>query len=98
MRVQARGPGDNPRHALRGGRVLVVEDEALVAMLVEDELCAAGAEVLTAATLVDALRLVAAAARDGQLDAAILDMNLGGEAVLPADRQPPAKLTVPLRR
>ena len=73
---------------LTGKRVLVVEDEALVAMLVEDELRDAGAEVLGPAPTVDhALRLIEAAAADGGISAAVLDINLGGRHVAPvADR------------
>jgi DNA-binding response OmpR family regulator len=43
----------------------------------------AGAKVLVAATVAEALRLVDQAAHDGGLSAAVLDINLGGEAVLP---------------
>ena len=68
---------------LRGRRVLVVEDEALVAMMIEDELLAAGAEVSVAATLAEALRLAEAAAQEDGLDAAVLDTGLGSETVLP---------------
>ena len=73
---------------LTGKRVLVVEDEALVAMLVADELRGAGAEVVGPAPSVDdALRLVEAAAADGGIGAAVLDINLGGQHVAPlADR------------
>ena len=73
---------------LTGKRVLVVEDEALVAMLVEDELRGAGAEVIGPAPSVDdALRLVEAVAADGGISAAVLDINLGGRHVAPvADR------------
>ena len=73
---------------LTGKRVLVVEDEALVAMLVEDELRGAGAEVIGPAPSVDdALRLVEAIAADGGISAAVLDINLGGRHVAPvADR------------
>jgi CheY-like chemotaxis protein len=69
-------------------RLLVVEDEALVAMLVEDELTEAGATVLgTAASVEDALYRIEAACADGGLDACLLDMNLGGHSALPvADR------------
>ncbi|MDT7933867.1 MAG: response regulator [Sphingomonadaceae bacterium] len=57
-------------------RVLVVEDEALVAMLVEDAVREAGCTVaLTASNIQDA---VAAAATDG-FDVALLDMNLNGQ-------------------
>ena len=75
--------------ALTGKRVLVVEDEALVAMLVADELRGAGAEVVgPAPSVADALRLVeAAAAADGGISAAVLDINLDGRHVRPvADR------------
>ncbi len=80
--------GDGPRPPLLGRRVLVVEDEAILAMMVEDELLGAGARVIgPAATLDDALRLVEAAAGDGGLDAAVLDLNLQGETAVPvADR------------
>ena len=73
---------------LTGKRVLVVEDEALVSMLVEDELRDAGAEVMGPVPSVSgALRLIEAAAADGGLSAAVLDINLDGQRVEPvADR------------
>jgi DNA-binding response OmpR family regulator len=73
------------RRAMLGGkRVLVAEDEAIVAMLVEDELLEAGAEVVgPAGSVSDALRLIEAAARDGGLSAAVLEINLEGEAAKP---------------
>jgi DNA-binding response OmpR family regulator len=76
------------RHMLQGKRVLVVEDEALVLMLMEDELIDAGAEVVGPAYCVqEALGLIEGAANDGGLSAAVLDINLDGEMVLPvADR------------
>jgi CheY-like chemotaxis protein len=67
---------------LQGLRVLVVEDEALVSMLLEDMLADHGCEVAaTASRISQALDLVA----DGGLtfDAAILDVNLGGEPIFP---------------
>ena len=65
---------------LSGRRVLVVEDEALVAMLVEDALLDAGAEVVgPVATVAEALLLL-----KGQLpEAAVLDLNLAGETSTP---------------
>ena len=65
---------------LSGRRVLVVEDEALVAMLVEDALLDAGAEVVgPVATVADALELL-----KRQLpEAAVLDLNLAGETSTP---------------
>ena len=72
--------GRPPR--LKGKRVLVVEDEALVSMLMEDELRGAGATVLGPAACVDdAVRLVEAAAADGGISAAVLDINLEGRHV-----------------
>jgi len=77
-----------PRPKLKDRRVLVVEDEPLASMLVEDELRDAGATVLGPAPSVgDALLLVEAAAADGGINAAVLDINLQGQAVMPvADR------------
>ena len=66
---------------LTGTRVLVVEDEPAVSMLVEDELRDAGATVLGPVMCVeDAIRLVEAAA-DGGISAAVLDINLDGKHV-----------------
>lgn len=65
---------------LAGRRILVVEDEPLVAMLQEDMLTDAGCEVLgPAATVAEALALIA----EGRVDGAILDVNLGFEPVYP---------------
>jgi CheY-like chemotaxis protein len=75
-------------HGLGRRRILVVEDEALIAMMFADDLSDAGAEVVgPVATVEDALRLVDSLTADGRLDAAVLDVNLGGESVEPvADR------------
>jgi DNA-binding response OmpR family regulator len=69
---------------LAGLRVLVVEDEAMVAMLIEDALIDLGCEVIgPVAGVAAALDLLEAEA----VDAAVLDVNLGGEKVFPvADR------------
>ena len=70
------GPGP-----IDGYRVLVVEDEAIVAMLIEAYLNDFGCVVAGAAgTVQDALQLIK---RDRAIDAAILDMNLGGDRVDP---------------
>ncbi len=58
---------------LNGRRVLLVEDESLVAMLAEDMLMDLGCEVVLAMRLDKALAL----ARTGTFDAAVLDVNLG---------------------
>lgn len=67
---------------LQGLRMLVVEDEAMVAMLVEDLLGDLGCVVVNiAASVEQGLRAVAAI--NAPIDAAILDVNLGGEKVFP---------------
>lgn len=68
-----------PSHIL-GRRVLVVEDEAVVARDMEQTLSAAGVRVLgPAASVVSALALIGAE----RPDAAILDLELRGELVTP---------------
>ena len=67
---------------LAGLRVLVVEDETLVAMLLEDMLGDMGCEVAaTASRIAQAVEL----ARDPGLafDVAILDVNVAGESITP---------------
>jgi DNA-binding response OmpR family regulator len=65
-------------------RILVVEDEAIIAMLVEDELAEAGAVVVgPAGTVDDALRLIEAAARDGGLSGAVIETDVEGVPVAP---------------
>ena len=60
---------------LTGRRVLVVEDEMLVLMMIEDMLAELGCESVTAAAAVDqALALI----ETQVFDAAMLDMNLNG--------------------
>lgn len=61
---------------LEGVRVLLIEDEAIIAMMAEDMLADLGCEVVALETnLAPAL---ARAERDG-FDVALLDMNLNGE-------------------
>jgi CheY-like chemotaxis protein len=61
-------------------RVLVVEDEMLVAMLIEDMLTDLGYEVVgPAARLSEGLELASGC----QIDAAVLDINLAGELSFP---------------
>ena len=61
---------------LSGRRVLVVEDEMLVLIMIEDMLADLGCKSVTSAATVDkALALI-----DAQVfDAALLDMNLNGD-------------------
>ncbi|MFH5926627.1 response regulator [Roseomonas xinghualingensis] len=66
--------------SLAGRRVLVVEDETLVAMLVEDTLADAGVIVLgPVATVAESLALL----EKERPDLAVLDMNLAGETSEP---------------
>src|SRR4051812_46704460 len=70
--------------ALQGRRVLVVEDEALVAMMMEDGLLDAGAEIVGPGCSVSkALAMIERTATDGGLSVAVLDINLEGAAVFP---------------
>ena len=66
--------------ALDGIRVLVVEDEFLVATLIEDMLesagCVVSGPIPRVAEALDAVD-------DGTYDAAILDINLGGDRIDP---------------
>jgi CheY-like chemotaxis protein len=65
---------------LKGLRVVVVEDETLLAMLIEDMLEELGCEVLwTAHRVGKALDLVA----QSEPDAAVLDVNIAGDEVYP---------------
>jgi len=65
---------------LKGKRILVVEDEALIAVMVEDMLMDMGSDVVgPAATIEAALAL----ARAEAIDAAILDVNVRGERIDP---------------
>jgi two-component sensor histidine kinase/CheY-like chemotaxis protein len=64
--------------ALNGGSVMLVEDEAIVAMAVNDSLVDLGFSVIGPFSRVsDACR----ALQNNQVDAAILDVNLNGEMV-----------------
>lgn len=69
----------------KAGRVLVVEDETLIAMELCSHLASLGWEVVgPAATVDEATRLFSEAPR---LDAAVLDINLGGSLVYPFAEQ-----------
>jgi DNA-binding response OmpR family regulator len=65
---------------LEGIRVLVVEDEFLVATLIEDMLMAAGCVV---AGPIPRISEALDAVDRGTFDAAVLDVNLGGDRVYP---------------
>jgi two-component SAPR family response regulator len=65
---------------LRGLRILVVEDEFLVAMELETMLQDLGGEVIGP---LGRLEEAAAIAREETLDVAVLDVNIGGQLVTP---------------
>ena len=61
-------------------RVLVVEDEYLIRMLLEDMLADLGYDVVAAVgTIAEASEFAA----NGEIDAAILDVNLDGQEIYP---------------
>lgn len=71
-------PSGAPAGNIAGKRILVVEDEAFIAMEIESELSQAGMEVVGPAASVDAaLRLV----ESEPFEAALLDANLAGRSV-----------------
>jgi len=65
---------------LSGIRVLVVEDEGVVALMIEDMLQDLGCEIAaSAARLADACEIAASA----EIDLAVLDVNVNGQPVFP---------------
>jgi CheY-like chemotaxis protein len=72
---------EDPPALAAGRRILLVEDEGMIAMLVKDMLEDLGHELVKVANrLEDAV----AAARTEIMDLAILDLNLGGVLTYPA--------------
>jgi CheY-like chemotaxis protein len=65
---------------LTGKRVLIVEDELLVALLIEDLLIELGCQTLGPC---GSVALALDAARSERFDLAVLDVNLAGEMVYP---------------
>lgn len=61
-------------------KILLVEDEALIAMMLEDIIVELGYDMACHA---DSVPAAAEALDTGRFDAAILDVNLGGERVWP---------------
>lgn len=72
--------GEQSDRLASGLRILLVEDEMLIAMMLEDMLTELGHEVVgPVARVSKAIEM----ARHGALDAAILDVNINGEEVYP---------------
>jgi CheY-like chemotaxis protein len=69
-----------PMTLTKARNVLVVDDEALIAMLIEDMLSDLGCQVVGPAY---ALNEALALAREAEIDCAILDLNLDGATTLP---------------
>lgn len=67
--------------SLRGLRVLVAEDEALILMEIEGMLEDIGCQIVGPVASVDAAM---AAIRQNDLDGALLDLSLHGERITPA--------------
>jgi PAS domain S-box-containing protein len=75
-----RGDKDAELTLITGNRVMIVEDEALVAMVVSDSLAMLGCSVVGPfSRCADAMVAIEA----GDVDAAILDVNLNGEMIYP---------------
>jgi CheY-like chemotaxis protein len=71
---------DEAMSELNGARVLIVEDDAIIAMMVEDMLVEFGCEIVgTAARLEAAVEK----ARSLSIDLAMLDVNLDGRDTFP---------------
>jgi DNA-binding response OmpR family regulator len=66
---------------LKGIRVLLVEDDAMICLLLEDMLLEFGCEVIGPAC--DITRATDLARRHAGIDVAILDVNLAGKVVFP---------------
>jgi DNA-binding response OmpR family regulator len=70
-----------PEQSLKGSRILIVEDEYLLADDLSHALSDAGAEVLgPIASVEDATAFIAG---EPSIDAAVLDVNLRGDMVFP---------------
>jgi DNA-binding NarL/FixJ family response regulator len=70
-----------PEPTLLGRRVLIVEDEYLLADDLRDALLEEGADVLGPVASIDEATILVA--RELRIDAAVLDINLRGDMVFP---------------
>jgi len=64
----------------QGTRVLIVEDDAIIAMMVEDMLIDVGCEIVATAARLD---VAIEKARTLSFDIAVLDVNLDGQETFP---------------
>lgn len=72
--------GKEAMEVLEGARILVVEDEMMAASMLEMVLADCGCVVVGPVPTVE---MGLALAKNGALDAAILDVNVGGDPVFP---------------
>ncbi len=63
-----------------GVKVLIVEDEGIVAIMIEDMLQALGCEIVSSVAGVGEAREIAA---NAELDLAVLDINVDGQPIFP---------------
>ena len=83
MHDVSRPPRQTGISSLHGRRVMVVEDELLVAMLIEEALVDEGCLVIGPFNTVGT---ALAAARGADVELAVLDVNLQGERIYPVAR------------
>lgn len=69
-----------PPAGLKGKKILVVEDETLISMLFEDILAELDCTIVGPALN---LRQAMVLAQNAEIDAAVLDVNLGGDPIFP---------------
>lgn len=84
LRQPSGRPDGKPQHSGVQGRVLVVEDEAMMALELKKALVGAGYEVVG---LAGSVSQALAQLEQTDCDAVILDVNLGGETAEPIARQ-----------
>jgi PAS domain S-box-containing protein len=80
QRPDTENPGAEPGFAIAGNRVMIVEDEALVAMVVSEHLSDMGYSIVGPFSRLGQATM---ALKSTAIDAAVLDINLGGELVYP---------------
>jgi CheY-like chemotaxis protein len=87
--VSADAPHAAETPMIAGRRVLVVEDEPLVALMMTELIRSLGAEVVGPFGSIGE----ASSARTGDIDVAVLDINVGGELVYPLAERLAARAT-----
>ena len=78
---RASGMSEDKRDALQGLKVLVLEDETLVSMMVEDMLLDLGCQIVGPFARLD--QAITFVSGTDEIDLALLDVNLAGERSFP---------------